>query len=125
MGRQVLYWWPDDACWRGTVAHLCPRVDSLLDSASYCSRRVLPFPAPVTCVTAGPGPQARRPRPQLSVQVRSVIRHSPGPPGRTRWLRSRAQSEVENKDLMSAEAPDTTVEADGRAESAAVLKLDD
>jgi hypothetical protein len=25
VGRQLLYWWPDDGWQRGTVAHLCPR----------------------------------------------------------------------------------------------------
>ena len=59
VGRQLLYWWPDDGWQRGTVARLCPRgafshvvaytrqtsalrgtADSLLDSASYGTRRV-------------------------------------------------------------------------------------
>jgi transposase InsO family protein len=58
VGRQLLYWWPDDGWQRGNVARLCPRpafshvvafntrqtsalrgtADSLLDSASYGAR---------------------------------------------------------------------------------------
>ena len=67
VGRQLLYWWPDDGWQRGTVARLCPRpafshvvaytrqtrrtsalrgtADSLLDSASYGARWVLLSPA--------------------------------------------------------------------------------
>jgi hypothetical protein len=80
VGRQVLYWWPDDGWQRGTVARLCPRVaflhvvaymrqmsalrgtvtgtalaDSVLDSASYGARwaRVLLSPGPAAGVVAG------------------------------------------------------------------------
>jgi hypothetical protein len=71
VGRQLLYWWPDDGWQRGTVARLCPRpafqhavaytrqtsalrgtADSLHDSASYGARWVLLSPAPA----AGPHP---------------------------------------------------------------------
>jgi hypothetical protein len=64
VGRQLLYWWPDDDWQRGTVARLCPRpafwhvvaytrqtlalrgtADSLLDSAFYGARWVLLPPA--------------------------------------------------------------------------------
>jgi hypothetical protein len=80
VGRQVLYWWPDDGWQRGTVARLCRRgafshvvaytrqtsalrgtADSLLDSASYSARWVLLSPAPATGIAAEP--RARRPRP--------------------------------------------------------------
>jgi hypothetical protein len=83
VGRQLLYWWPDDGWQRGTVARLCPRgafshvvallaytrqtsalrgtADSLLDSASYGARWVLLSPAPAAGVVAGS--RARRPRP--------------------------------------------------------------
>ena len=69
VGRQLLYWWPDDGWQRGSVARLCPRpafshvvaytrqtsalrgtVDSLLDSASYGARWVLLSPAAVVGV---------------------------------------------------------------------------
>ena len=80
VGRQLLYWWPDDGWQRGTVARLCPRpafshvvaytrqtsalrgtADSLLDSASYGARWVLLSPAPASGIV-GPA-RARRPRP--------------------------------------------------------------
>jgi hypothetical protein len=63
----------------------CAAGHSPLDSASYGARRVLLSPAPAAGVVAGS--RARRPRPQPSVW--SVARHSSGPPGRARRLRSR------------------------------------
>ena len=87
VGRQLLYWWPDDGWQRGTVARLCPRgafshvvaysrqtsalrgtADTLLDAASYGARWVLLSPAPAAGVSraAEPaersGPVAARPR---------------------------------------------------------------
>jgi len=84
VGRQLLYWWPDDGWQRGTVARLCPRrafshvvaytrqtselrgtADSLLDSASYGARWVL-SPSAAAGVSHAPPPGPRRssrPRP--------------------------------------------------------------
>ena len=76
VGRQLLYWWPDDGWQRGTVARLCPRpvfshvvaytrqtsalrgtADSLLDSASYGARWVLLSPAAAVGVRGRAHPQ--------------------------------------------------------------------
>ena len=76
VGRQLLYWWPDDGWQRGTVARLCPRpvfshvvaytrqtsalrgtADSLLDSASYGARWVLLSPAAAVGVRGRARPQ--------------------------------------------------------------------
>ena len=70
VGRQVLYWWPEDGWQFGTVARVCPRapfshvvayhrrssalrgtVDTLLDDAHYGSRWVLLAPPPASGVT--------------------------------------------------------------------------
>ena len=79
VGREVLYWWPDDGWQRGRVARLCPRspfshvvayrrsdsalhgtVDTLLDAASYGTRWVLLSPAESS------GVSRLRPRPSLA-----------------------------------------------------------
>ena len=82
VGRNVLYWWPDDGGQRGTVARLslCPRgtfshvvactrqtsalrgtADALLDAAFYGSRCVLLLPAPAEDVDRALRPRAPRP----------------------------------------------------------------
>jgi hypothetical protein len=71
------------------------------------------------------GPRARRPRPYLS--VRSVARHSPGPPdtpdgARSLRFRDSSRKQIIKNLMMSERAPDSdiTEEVDGRAESTTV-----
>jgi hypothetical protein len=80
VGRQLLYWWPDDGWQRGTVARPCPRgafshvvaytrqtsalrgtADTLLDAASYGARWVLLSPAPAAGVVRALRSRAPRP----------------------------------------------------------------
>ena len=102
VGRNVLYWWPDDGWQRGTVARLCPRgafphvvayrdgytrqtsalrgtAGTLLDAAFYSFRWVLHSPAPAAGMT-----RALRPRaPDLKFEFSRwlVTTPSPGPGG--------------------------------------------